>query len=530
MEHYRLELTSSTWTGDATGHTRLWRPYRATWDTERDATAAPRDLSGEWTRITTDGGTVRLTTDRLRSHHLLFAHVDGTWVVSDDPVRMRALIPSWRRDTEACEVFRHTGFTVGTRTLVRGVGATQAASTVELRPDGSWDQALWQDYCYTSPEVTRAEDFSERFSRAMDLVVGRLLERAGDRQLVVPLSGGLDSRLLAAWLVRLGAPRVVTFTYGKPGGREGVISRQVARALGLPWFSVDLDPARVARAWASPEGANFQELTWGLTSLPHVQDWYALRAIHRDTLVEHDAIFIPGHTIVGNTHDEDVLERDSAPTREEVLTLIARHHASLQGRPGSFRNLPLLRQEVVRAGRECSWPGPRAAQELIEWFNLRERQAKYINNSMKGYEAFDYGWALPMLDNEIWACWLSGSQELTSTRQWYADFTAQAFDSVVGTAPAGTTPELFTAPRTHLPPTPRRAALAVLRATGGDRLLSRYRSVRTMLNHPMAFEAFAVGLPRSTQALRMAAGATSLGLWADLFLANAWGADLVPPD
>lgn len=136
MEHYRLELTSSTWTGDATGHTRLWRPYRATWDTERDATAAPRDLSGEWTRITTDGGTVRLTTDRLRSHHLLFAHVDGTWVVSDDPVRMRALIPSWRRDTEACEVFRHTGFTVGTRTLVRGVGATPAASTVELRPDG----------------------------------------------------------------------------------------------------------------------------------------------------------------------------------------------------------------------------------------------------------------------------------------------------------------------------------------------------------------------------------------------------------
>ena len=53
--------------------------------------------------------------------------------------------------------------------------------------------------------------------------------------------------------------------------------------------------------------------------------------------------------------------------------------------------------------------------------------------------------------------------------------------------------------------------------------------MRTMLHHPMAFEAFNAPMPRTEQIRRMARGATSTGLWARLFLEGAWGTEPVVP-
>ena len=531
---YRLHLTSPTWTSgpadtESSAPTapqyHLWRPLPlGSGDLESLRRERPERRTGAWTLIEADDGLVRLTTDRTRSHHLLFTRAGDTWVISDDPEELRRHAPAWVRDEEAAEVFLHAGFTPGTRTLAHEVYATPAGSVVELRPDGTWSSRSWETYRYAADPITSPEEFAAVFRSALDTAVERVLQEIDGRQILVPLSGGLDSRLLAVWLKRHGARNAAAFTYGVPGSAEAAVSRDVAEALGLDWFCVELDPAEVARAWAGPDGADFQERTWGATSLPHVQDWYALLTMRERGLVDADAVFLPGHTIVGNMHDEDLL--DGEPSRARVLTAVAAHHCPLQGEKSAWRRLPPLRREVVRAADEVSFPGgARSVQELIEWFNLRERQAKYINGSMRAYEAFGYGWALPMLDVEVWRAWLRGSQELTATRRWYGRFTAEAFAEATGTAA-----RLFEPPAARIPAVPRRVLLAALRATGMRTAVTRAVSVRTMLHHPMAFEAFNEPMARSEQLMRMARGASSLGLWTRLFLDGTWGErPVVPP-
>ena len=61
----------------------------------------------------------------------------------------------------------------------------------------------------------------------------------------------------------------------------------------------------------------------------------------------------------------------------------------------------------------------------------------------------------------MWRAWLRGSQELTATRRWYGDFTAEAFAEATGT-----TARLFKPPAARIPAAPRRVLLAALRATG----------------------------------------------------------------
>ena len=544
---YRLHLTSPTWTHGPAGAAssastasptspapqyHLWRPLPpGSGDLESLRRERPERRTGAWTLIEADDGLVRLTTDRTRSHHLLFTRAGDTWVISDDPEELRRHAPAWVRDEEAAEVFLHAGFTPGTRTLAHEVYATPAGSVVELRPDGTWSSRSWETYRYAADPITSPEEFAAVFRSALDTAVERVLQDIDGRQILVPLSGGLDSRLLAVWLKRHGARDVVTFTYGVPGSSEVAISRGVAEALELDWFTVDLDPAEVARSWAGPDGVDFQRRTWGLTSLPHVQDWYALLQMRRQALIDTDAVFLPGHTIVGNMHDEHLLE--GSPSRNEVLTTVARHHSLLQGDRDAWRHLPLLRRAVVKGAQEVSFPtnpgedlpgGGRCVQELLEWVNLQERQAKYINESFKAYEAFGYGWALPMLDTEMWHAWLRGSEELTATRDWYAQFTAEVYGEATGTAS-----QLFEAPAARIPAGPRRALMAALTVTGTRTALSRAVSMRTMLRHPMAFEAFNAPMPYTEQILRMSRGATSTGLWTQLFLDGTWGAEPVVP-
>ena len=117
--------------------------------------------------------------------------------------------------------------------------------------------------------VADPEEFAALLSEALDAGLGRVLKdldrRPGSPRLVLPLSGGLDSRLLAAWLTLHGAlDRTVAFTYGRPGSREVEVSRSVAEAVGLEWHAVEYVPADLREAWQTQDAAPWQLIGPGL--------------------------------------------------------------------------------------------------------------------------------------------------------------------------------------------------------------------------------------------------------------------------
>ncbi len=514
--------SSAPATGDGTGaRTWAWSPVG---DLPPSLFSFPSDpdlarLPGQWALVSRTGGQVRLAVDPMRSRVLLFAFHDGRWVVADSPEALRALVP-WRLDRAGATQLRHLGFSLGARTLVEGVHSVQAAHTVVLHDDGTWKQRPYMRYRRGPDSVEDPDEFAGIFGGALRQCVSRLVAAAGRRQLVIPLSGGLDSRLLATTLVEAGAPHLAAFSYGVPGCGEEAVARGVADSLGIPFTAVRLDPDRMARRWRGAD--DFRRATWGATSLPHVQDWYALGELQSRDLIDGDAVIVPGHTIVGNAHDCAALAHYPSPAR--VAWLITRYHGSLQGAPGALRHDPdmaLALRETARDAGVGAGAGDAALQSWVEWFNLRERQAKYINMSMRAYEHFGYGWAAPMLDAQMWRAWLRGGPVLTRDRGWYAGFVDALYSSVSGSPPR----DYYSTPGNDhgLPPDLKRTALRLMGATGADRALARARSVRAQLRHPMGFEAFSRQVPLPLQTLRYMTGATVLGTWARLFTDNRWG-------
>lgn len=542
----------------ATNHAELW--LRA--DSDCSDPVDPAVLAshpGRLAAIRIDDDEVVLAQDRLRSWPLFWALEDlggpehagdcGTdpgrarsgrrLIVSDDSTLMRGAVTSPRLDPRARREFLDAGFVTGTDTLLAGVHQTEQGAVVHIDRATGKARAVNHSLARFSEEadmVADPEEFAALLSEALDAGLGRVLEdldrRPGSPRLVLPLSGGLDSRLLAAWLTLHGAlDRTVAFTYGRPGSREVEVSRSVAEAVGLEWHAVEYVPADLREAWQTQDAADFLEYSYALGALPHVQDWYALRSLLARGVLRRGDVVLPGHTIVGNMHDEWMLEEPSV-TRGRVAKAIITHHQDLQGEQKRAWADPYRAAKVKEFLALRPFTGsPRDVQSVLESYNVRERQTKYINNSMRAYEHLGLDWALPMLDVEFWSAWHRGAVELTARRDFYAVFIgrlwAQATAPAAGGpgAPAAGSPTGDDLP--YFAPTTvseeRRSQLkTALSRLHLLELAERAASTWATLHSAMAFEAFITDTPRPVAAVQLMGGRKLLGFWTRAFMADSW--------
>ena len=542
----------------ATNHAELW--LRA--DSDCSDPTDPAVLAshpGRLAAIRIDDDEVVLAQDRLRSWPLFWALEDlggpehagdcGTdpgrarsgrrLVISDDSTLMRGAVTSPRLDPRARREFLDAGFVTGTDTLLAGVHQTEQGAVVRIDRATGKARAVNHSLARFSEEadmVADPEEFAALLSEALDAGLGRVLEdldrRPGSPRLVLPLSGGLDSRLLAAWLTLHGAlDRTVAFTYGRPGSREVEVSRSVAEAVGLEWHAVEYVPADLREAWQTQDAADFLEYSYALGALPHVQDWYALRSLLARGVLRRGDVVLPGHTIVGNMHDEWMLEEPTI-TRGRVAKAIITHHQDLQGEQKRAWADPYRAAKVKEFLALRPFTGsPRDVQSILESYNVRERQTKYINNSMRAYEHLGLDWALPMLDVEFWSAWHRGAVELTARRDFYAVFIgrlwAQATAPAAGGpgAPAAGSPTGDDLP--YFAPTTvseeRRSQLkTALSRLHLLELAERAASTWATLHSAMAFEAFITDTPRPVAAVQLMGGRKLLGFWTRAFMADSW--------
>lgn len=501
---------------------------------------------GRLTAIQIDGDKVVLAQDRLRSWPLFWSLEDGMsdaqrLVISDDATLMREAVSAPRLDARARREFLDAGFVTGSDTLLAGIHQTEQGTVVRIDRATGRVRTINHSVAQFSEEtdaVVAPEEFSDLLTEALDAVMGRLLvdldRRPGTPRLVIPLSGGLDSRLLVAWLTLHDAlDRAVAFTYGRPGAREVEISRKVAQAVGLEWHAVDYDPAVLREAWQTQEAADFLTDGYALGALPHVQDWWALRTLLARGTVRPGDILLPGHTIVGNMHDEHLLEEPHV-TRGRVAKAILIHHQELQGDQRRAYADP-YRAAKVRAflALRPFTGSPRDMQSILESYNVRERQTKYINNSMRAYEHLGLEWALPMLDVEFWDAWHRGAVELTATRDFYAVFIGRLWaraTALAAGAEADAADRADCADEADLPyfaatevseetRSRLKTALSRLHLLG---LAERTFSAWATLHSTMAFEAFITDASLPVAAAQLMGGRKLLGFWTRAFLNDTW--------
>lgn len=476
---------------------------------------ALQQVTGHFAAILQTSASVALIADAIRSFPLFYTVGGSSTSVCDDAMSIAGAAKNYEADYDSRLEFRHSGYVSGENTLYAGLKQVQAGETLTITAGGEISRQFYRTIQYSGRNIEENTALDKHFSDALDVSMQRFLKKADGRQVVVPLSGGLDSRLLSVHLKEAGYTNMVNYTYGSARTREVLISEEVAAALDQRWLFCQYDKEDIRSAWDAPETAEFIKFAHAGASLPHIQDWYAVRWLKSNRLVDQDAIFLPGHTIVGNMHDEQVLDAPNVP-RQDIKKLLLDHHYSLQPDNGPIRVNKRLNAALDVFLDGISYDGSVVSRlTALESWNFRERQTKYINNSMRNYEHFGFDWALPMLDREVYLAWGDFHPDVTRNRNWYEGYVNRRYANATGT-------DLRTFAPTDISAGKRNAVKTVLSRTGLLRLAERTLAARAVQNHPMGFHWFTTAKNPKELYRFTRSGGNLLGAYADEFLTDTW--------
>lgn len=370
--------------------------------------------------------------DHSRSIPLYYAQINQDFYLSTSASWIQNNIKDCSKDKLAEEEFQMLGYILGNKTLYPCIKQLQAGECLTLS-ENKLETKKYYELNYSYPIKFDKNDFFERLDNAAINSTKRLIDYADGRQMIVPLSGGYDSRLIVSLLKRLNYKNVICFSYGVKANKEAAYSKKIAEALGYKWIFIEYTDSSWSKSWFSSEAEEFRKYASNLSSLPHIQDWLALTELKINKKVDSNAIFVPGHCCV----TDSVLTADSLNKKIynkshkksynlNIYTdsIINKH---FNGRPFSKNSILTLKKtkEILAFGKQIKSIDDVISEIII--FNWKERQAKYITNSVRSYEFLGYDWWLPLWDQEFMRVWEAVPLEYRIGRLVYKEYVNKQF-------------------------------------------------------------------------------------------------------
>lgn len=227
-------------------------------------------------------------------------------------------------------------------------------------------------------------------------------------------------------LKRLNYENVYCISFGKEDNKEVIAAKDVAKKLGLKWTLITFPNNYLKSMFNNDEFNKYIIKATNGVCTPYYQGILAGEFIKRG--------FIPEESVLVTGNSGDLLEGDQFSsnfiegqlyTKDVIIDQIINSHYMIFGKKHSkkkiFRKyienslLDVLEDKDAYTYEEC--------QDILEFFNWRERQSKYVVNDVRCYDDFlGVEWRLPLWDYEFMDFWLKVPIELRKNRKLYYEY------------------------------------------------------------------------------------------------------------
>jgi len=364
--------------------------------------------------------------DRVRSIPLFYGQANGQIFLSDDAEWIRQSLGVVEMDQIALQEFRYTGYVTGQETLFSNIRQLQTGEMLHITTGKDRPQLNTKRYyrfIHDEPAGYVDEDtLSKELENVSEKSAQRLIDYANGRQIVVPLSAGYDSRLIVILLRQLGYENVLTFSYGAPDNYESKISKSVAESLNYKWEFVNYSNSLWKKWWNTKERMAYQWWASEWTSLPVFQDWPAVWQLRLSGKLEDGAIFAPGHSadLLAGSRSRifpALYEHGKMETEQVIDAIFKFNYSHFPIQKTDYDTQSFFRKKVLDNLNPMSDYTNKAS--AFEYWDVNERQAKFIINSVRAYEFWGYDWYLPLWDSDFMLFWQKISLHLRKEQFLY---------------------------------------------------------------------------------------------------------------
>ncbi len=327
-----------------------------------------------------------IVSDIVRSYPIFYKISDGNIYITDDI----HIFEDKELSSTAISVFLQAGFSLGQSTIYHHIYGVQAAEILIF--NNLTTKAKSQRYFEFKPNLKAKDksikDFVTEFDDLMKGIINKFISKIpSDKKLIVPLSGGYDSRIIVNYLRKLNIENVICYSYGRKNNTQSAISERVAKSCNYDWYFVEYTEEKWNNLHKSGLIEKYIDFSFQGVSIPHLQDFLAVYELKQNNIIKDGDVFIPGHTLDmlsgGHFNNLDLACTDKSTSikrtssRHSIVPVTVIQDSYIQTLDSIYENIEI---------------SPALFQEFINW---QERQAKFICNSCRVYEYFGFEFYLP---------------------------------------------------------------------------------------------------------------------------------------
>jgi asparagine synthase (glutamine-hydrolysing) len=358
--------------------------------------------------------------DRIRYFPLFYRKKRGELYLGDAPDALYDSSECPEIDESAALAFSACSYVLGAKTLLKDCFQVQAGEYISL--DNNY---LTASFYYRWSTAIRSIDFEEakiQFKEILDRVARRMAQVIGSSPVMLALSGGFDSRLVACLMKKAGIGDVVCYTFGvQANNPEWERSKMVAERLGYKWLFADYLAVEAPDYYREKRFVDFYHYVAQYVSKFGFMQYFAADRFVDVWKIRPDTIFFSGDggDFFSGSHLRPYMkDYQSTATVAEDLQYTHCHLVQLNRKE---------RKRIKNEIRQSLFPLPPLFANVENW-DLKERQAKYIIHANKIWEYYGRKTQFPLCDTEIMDFFASLPFEYRLHQKLYKAVIADVFE------------------------------------------------------------------------------------------------------
>ena len=368
------------------------------------------DVNGSFAVILNTDHHLFAAVDSVRSIPLFYAMKHNELLLGDDVLAIQKELGRQEIDPIAKEEFLRFGYTVGSDTLDPRIKQIEAGELLIYdKSSSAISNQIYFSHAHRNYTEKSQEVLIEELDQITTRWAQRLIQSAQGRTIVVPLSGGYDSRYIVCALKREGYKNVICYSYGVSDSYEHHIAKKVATTLGFPIHIIDYSQKSWKTLLESPRFLEYCRFASQQNSVPCVQELLAREVLSKTNIIPSNSIFVPGYCgdVQGGSYVPKVTRSFKA---QSILAKgIDRYiFQNLFANRASLVSTEIEQAVLARINTYTSHYRSGEMQDfcsVLEDWITRNQLTKYIINTVRTHELYGDEWRLPLWDKELISWW-----------------------------------------------------------------------------------------------------------------------------
>jgi len=357
--------------------------------------------------------------DHSRAFPLFYFTSNDSFFITDAPELLKEYEIPLVVNKKNAVIFEYCGFTTGNKTLLDNIFQLQAGECLAFEK-----KKLKTEFHTSFPhsgfiDIPRTE-LKNKLKQVLDEVGKRMVEYLNGRQVIVSLSGGYDSRLVAYLLRKNNYRNVLCYTFGLSDCVEKNNARQTAENLGFEFYFVDYGKYKDFALSTDPEFCDYAGFATAFSAVFAEQDYLAMHELRKLNKISADAVVVSGNSgaVAGDLLSEQMANPDFDFVGYLTRTVFAYVFPYKSDREIIRKDIAGLNEP---AANEPAWL-------RYEKWRFRETTAKFGYQAAKIWDYFNCEYLLPLADKALFDFFVKIPFQHKFDKNLYKETLSELFD------------------------------------------------------------------------------------------------------